>query len=355
MAFAVLGAGCAKASAPTNAPGSNPFRGKGLYVESRTEARRQANQWREFRPDDASLMAQLARQPTALWVRREASGSAAALRAHLRKADRQGTLPVVVLQGISRGDCDAPVDAKAYRDWFGSLRKDLARSRAVVILEPGVLETLPSCSASERTARLELLQHSVNALAKGRTAVYIAAGIAGSEAPPVVAERLRAAGIEGARGFALNVGHYVDTKRTITYGVWLGEELGNKPFVVDTSRNGMGAPSGDVCNARGRGLGLPPTTTDTRHELIDAYLWVKVPGESDGECNGGPAEGEWWPKVALELVRNTPWIRAAALLPSAPTPPLPPEPGPRGDLEFNDGEGGVPASMAAGPPYEAQN
>ncbi len=99
-------------------------------------------------------------------------------------------------------------------------------------------------------------------------------------------------------------------------------------FVVDTSRNGQGhwtPPASaypdpqDWCNPPSRGLGLRPTT-DTGNPLIDAYLWVKIPGESDGECTRGlgpagstvdpewglvdPAAGEWFPEMALDLASN---------------------------------------------------
>ena len=97
--------------------------------------------------------------------------------------------------------------------------------------------------------------------------------------------------------------------------------------VIDTSRNGQGPwtapadhPSGDPqvwCNPPERGLGLKPTLT-TGSPYVDAYLWVKIPGESDGECTrwdqaGGidpvrgyadPAAGDWFPEMALELVHN---------------------------------------------------
>jgi endoglucanase len=52
--------------------------------------------------------------------------------------------------------------------------------------------------------------------------------------------------------------------------------------------------------------------------LLDAYLWVKIPGESDGQCNrwappgspdpvrgvADPAAGQWFGDMALELARN---------------------------------------------------
>jgi endoglucanase len=99
-------------------------------------------------------------------------------------------------------------------------------------------------------------------------------------------------------------------------------------FVIDTSRNGVGPwdPSGlgypdpqDWCNPPDRGLGLTPTA-DTGEDLVDAYLWVKIPGESDGECTRGlgpagetidpvwdlidPPAGEWFPEMTLDLVHN---------------------------------------------------
>lgn len=77
--------------------------------------------------------------------------------------------------------------------------------------------------------------------------------------------------------------------------------------MIDTSRNGSG-PYGsarnnqDWCNPPGRTLGATPTT-HTASPLVDAYLWVKEPGTSDGSCRpGDPRAGAWWPEYALELV-----------------------------------------------------
>ena len=109
---------------------------------------------------------------------------------------------------------------------------------------------------------------------------------------------------------------------------WWYSESVLKHFVIDTSRNGQGPwtpPSGaypdaqDWCNPPDRGLGLRPTA-NTGNELIDAYLWVKIPGESDGECTRGlgpggitvdpewglidPPAGSWFPEMALDLVHN---------------------------------------------------
>jgi endoglucanase len=103
---------------------------------------------------------------------------------------------------------------------------------------------------------------------------------------------------------------------------------GLQHFVIDTSRNGVGpwqaTPEqlalGDVqewCNPPARGLGKQPTTK-TKIDLLDAYLWIKIPGHSDGQCNrwapagspdpvremADPAAGVWFPEMALELTAN---------------------------------------------------
>jgi endoglucanase len=112
----------------------------------------------------------------------------------------------------------------------------------------------------------------------------------------------------------------------LRYDQMLGAVEPTAHYVIDTSRNGQGPWSPptypdpqDWCNPPGRGTGLRPTL-DTGVPLLDAYLWVKIPGESDGECTRGlgpagqtvdpewgridPAAGEWFPEMALDLVAN---------------------------------------------------
>jgi endoglucanase len=105
------------------------------------------------------------------------------------------------------------------------------------------------------------------------------------------------------------------------------DTTGTTHFVIDTSRNGVGpwnygssypndGVAQDWCNPPDRGLGLRPTA-NTGNPLVDAYLWIKIPGESDGQCTRGtsgpqdpergivdPAAGAWFPEMALELVHN---------------------------------------------------
>lgn len=127
--------------------------------------------------------------------------------------------------------------------------------------------------------------------------------------PDTLFRPLRRAGIEAADGFAVNVSNFQTTAASTEFGKQLSAKIGDKSFVIDTSRNGNGpysggAPEENWCNPPGRALGETPTT-DTGDELVDAYLWVKRPGESDGDCKGGPKAGDWWPEYALGLARAT--------------------------------------------------
>ncbi len=98
---------------------------------------------------------------------------------------------------------------------------------------------------------------------------------------------------------------------------WYAQNMGNAVaathFVIDTSRNGDGpnamqayaaAPydqpasvistlaSGNWCNPPDSGLGLRPTA-NTGVPLLDAYLWVKTPGQSDGQCDAAGGVRAW--------------------------------------------------------------
>ncbi|MEW2250897.1 glycoside hydrolase family 6 protein [Streptomyces sp. NPDC006975] len=233
-------------------------------------------------------------------------------------------------------------------------------------------------------ARIADLAYAVKTLkTKPRTAVYLDAGNVQWRPVGDMAQRLLDAGVREGDGFALNVSNTHPTDHNARYGTWISkcmwfatekggpadscagqyysaaapndgapgnavsstdpttwhwtdawfdQHVGTPPtdalrhFVIDTSRNGLGAwtpPPGKYtgdpeawCNAPGRGLG-PRPTADTGVPLVDAYLWLKIPGESDGSCTrntGGtidpeygivdPPAGVWWPDQAHTLARN---------------------------------------------------
>ena len=236
------------------------------------------------------------------------------------------------------------------------------------------VEADPETAAADRFAQLNAAvdrlneQPGVSVYLDGTHSRWLGAGDA--------AHRLVHAGVQRAAGFYLNVSNFQATEHLAKYGSWisgciafannadeggwrlghydwcasqyfpanvddfstwgltdawyasnLGTAVPTTHFVIDTSRNGQGRwvppaglPAGDPqdwCNPPDRGLGIRPTAA-TGDPLIDAYLWVKIPGESDGACNRwappgstdplrgvmDPPAGAWFPDLALELARN---------------------------------------------------
>jgi endoglucanase len=293
---------------------ANPFVGAKLFVDRDSNAYWSGQALRDNgRIRDAKAMAKIADHPWASWFGDWSNGHGSLfkdVRARVNEISANGSLPVLVAYDITLRDCgeysSGGADSPAlYRKWIGDFRSGIGDHRAVVILEPDALAGLDCLSAAERQTRISLLKESVSLLASSpRISVYIDAGNQGWHSPEVMARRLQEVGIGKARGFALNVSNFYSDKGERAYGHRLSALLGGKPFVIDTSRNGRGpAPRNRWCNPPGRGLGRP-ATAKTGDPLIDAYLWVKPPGESDGDCRGAPPAGVWWPSYALGLARR---------------------------------------------------
>jgi len=241
-------------------------------------------------------------------------------------------------------------------------------------------EASPDTAAADRFA---MINYAVNRLkANHHTRVYLDGTHSAWLGAGDAADRLLQAGVTRADGFFLNVSNYRSDPYLEKYGRWISEciwfadpasgaggqpewcasqyyspngpvdpndlstwvntdawyaqnvenkasypgDAGLKGFVIDSSRNGLGPWSPpaypdaqDWCNPPVRGLGVRPTA-NTGNALLDAYLWVKIPGESDGQCTRGlgpggttvdpewgivdPAAGGWFADMALRLAKN---------------------------------------------------
>jgi endoglucanase len=217
---------------------------------------------------------------------------------------------VFVAYNIPQRDCGGlsgggGATADAYKTWITGLANGIGARKAVVILEPDALANMGCLSSTDQQTRLDLLKYAVSTLrAKGQIFVYLDAGHSNWQSAATMASRLLKAGIDIANGFSLNVSNFGYTSSNTSYGESISSLVGGKHFVIDTSRNGLG-PTSDWqwCNPPGRAIGNRPTSV-TGNALIDAYLWVKVPGESDGACNGYPSSGTWMPEYALGLAQR---------------------------------------------------
>lgn len=222
--------------------------------------------------------------------------------------------PVMVMYNIPDRDvgqhsAGGAVSDERYLFFIDQFSKAIGENSPIVIFEPDALPHATLMEQPQRQHRLDLMRRGLEIMVKNCNAiVYVDVGHSNWLSPEQAGTLLNAVAVEGIRGFSVNVSNYRTTEESLKWGLRVSEYTKFKYFVIDTSRNGNGPYGNDWCNPPGRALGTP-ATTDTGNELCDAFLWIKIPGESDGNCNGGPNAGKFWLEYARELVDNTLWMK----------------------------------------------
>jgi endoglucanase len=296
-------------SVPTATSSANPLAGVQFYGVGRGDAARQAKLWRASRPADAAQMDKIAAQPQAEWLGEWSGDVRATVDEMVGAAAAAGRTAVLVAYDIPQRDCGlysagGASSASAYRSWIAGIAAGLRGRRAVLVLEPDALAGMDCLSAADQATRVDLLRGAVTTLSAAGALVYVDAGNTRWHPSRTIADRLARVGIAEAAGFALNVSNFLTTEENVTYGSEISQLVGGKHFLIDTSRNGLVATANLAwCNPSGRALGPRPTTA-TGQPLVDAFVWVKSPGESDGSCNGAPGAGAWMPEYALGLAQR---------------------------------------------------
>jgi cellulose 1,4-beta-cellobiosidase len=344
---------------PSPPVSANPFDGAKFYVSPEWKKSAQGTNAASF--------------PTAIWIDSIAKVASVSrwlddARAEQEKAGA-ATVTVFVLYDLPNRDCSAKSSAgeldveqngeARYRaevvDPLAAAFRAHPMQRIAVIVEPDSLANIatngnvPKCAASDGPYRRSIA-YAIERLAMTNVALYLDAAHAGwlgwdgnrEKIAAVFADVLqKAGGTKKIRGFATNVSGYNvlrgdDGKRLepstpcpdeLTYVEKLSAALesagiSDAHFVIDTSRNGRaGVRSkwGNWCNIKGAGLGERPRASPA--PLIDAYFWVKVPGESDGTSSpsaarfdptcasadaapNAPEAGQWFAAYFTELVKN---------------------------------------------------
>lgn len=292
-----------RTSSPSSGPLSQP-----AYLWKGTLA------WNAYQragdPATKSLLKQIAATPTSIWLGGNGT-DAGQVRSVMADAEAKHQTPQFVLYGIPHRDCGnysagGVKTAQQYRNWVNGIRSAIGSGKAVVIVEPDAIGM--SClSAAQKAERNGMLQYAMKTMSTSNIWAYIHAGSAGLN-PQWAADAIKKAGVGYGRGFAVNVSSFGTTQSEIAFGKKVIAALGmNKHFVIDTSRNGLGraASNGGApgwCNPPGRALGTRPTTR-TASPAVDAYLWIKRPGESDGQCHAGDPRG-WFQSYAVGLAQR---------------------------------------------------
>ncbi len=266
-------------------------------------------------PRHAVIASRIADQPAAVWFAEYAPDTLTARVAAVTSGGAaQGRVPVLVPYAIPGRDCGghsqggAP-DLDAYDAWIDRFAAGLGSGEVIVVLEPDSVAQAECLSAGERADRFASLARAGRVLkaANPRARVYFDAGHSGWNAPGKQAAWLRQAGAASpgsSDGIFSNVSNFHTTADEVAYDRRVLDALGGPASlgaVIDTSRNGNGAPAdGQWCDPAGRKLGRTPTLS-TGEPRIDAYLWVKLPGESDG-CKGRP--GTFTASYAYDLASS---------------------------------------------------
>jgi len=350
----------------------NPFEGVQFYINpdyvQKVETAAAAAP-----PAEAAVMRKVEAYPTAIWL--DTIAKASTIGKYLDGAEEQQkktgkpTLAAFVVYDLPNRDCSAKSsdgELKVAEDGETRYKSEFIDPIAakflahpnqpiVVILEPDSLANLatntgiPKCAASQ-DAYVYSVAYAIQKLSLPNVSIYLDAAHAGwlgwdnnrSRIVSVFKTVLNlAGGPSKIRGFATNVSNYNtltgrDGKKLepsdpcpdeITYVHKLGDTLNrhgikHKRFIIDTSRNGKGGLRrrwGSWCNVKGAGIGMRPGLTD--ESAIDAYFWIKPPGESDGvsdptqprfdmncvsgdSAKGAPQAGEWFGSYFAELVKN---------------------------------------------------
>lgn len=290
----------------------NPWSLKSLYVEPNSNAAQQAQTWATSQPANAAIMTRMAAQPQAEWFGDWNTNIQSDVSSYVGAAATANRMPTLVAYNIPYRDCGGysgggANDLSTYITWITGMANGINHRPAVVILEPDALGVIDCLSPVDLQTRYTMLSQATQLLRAQGAYVYIETSTWVS--PTDMAARVKSAGIDSATGFALNVSGFNYTSDMETYGNSLSVLVNNKHFVIDTSRNGNGPTTGTLawCNPSGRALGATPTASVADDSLVDAFLWIKGPGESDGTCNGGPSAGTWWPEYALGLAQNAGW------------------------------------------------
>ncbi len=353
------------------APAINPFADARLFVNP--EYTKAIEALVPAHPAEGELLKKLSVVPTAIWLSAIADTKDAPhdldLALQQQKAGGKPVITTFVVYNLPNRDCNAAAsagelpatpegEARYQRDYIDVIAAAFAAhpdQRIAAILEPDSVGNLitnlanPKCQAAEGIYKRGIA-YAISKLSLPNVFLYIDAAHSGwlgwpknlVKTGPVFKEILTmAGGPDRIRGFATDVSNYNPAKDPTNPKrdphAAASDELGyiadlnkaleaegitGKGFIVDTSRDGKAyirSSNGSWCNVKGAGLGERPQAAPA--PLVDAYLYVKPPGESDGTADakatrfdqncasddaspGAPEAGKMFEPYLIDLLKN---------------------------------------------------
>jgi len=291
----------------------------------------------------ATKAAAVAKVPSFTWL--DTRAKVPSVRTYLQDITDAGTTGVIapfVVYDLPERDCAAAASngelslanngTALYEEYINDIRAillDFPKIPVVLIIEPDSLANLVTNSgvakcANAASAYKTLVPYAVKQLALPNVAMYLDGGHGGwlgwsaniGPAAQLFGQMYTAAGSPSQlRGLATNVANYnawsiatcpsytspntnCDEKRYINAIAPLlaSNSWPNAHFIVDQGRSGKQPTGqiaqGDWCNSIGVGFGIRPDTTPD-DALLDAFVWVKPGGESDGTSDTSSARYDY--------------------------------------------------------------
>jgi len=272
-------------------------------------------------PELKNALAEVSKQPIATWYTDRIDDTTSLANTIFSKCSGSAR-PTVVVYGLPNKDCGGysaggnNKNAADYKKFIQKLADVAGQKPAVYILEPDAVGLLDQCGATNGYAdnikvALDILGQNTNA------DIYMDVGYwtlsSGSQASSVLGAVQSLDSKGRIKGISLNTSNYRSTQEMIDACNRFSSG-GSKKYhcVIDTSRNFVPPTSTEWCNTKNTGIGKPPTK-ETGSDIIDYFLWIKPPGESDGACNGGPDAGAFYADGFTQLWNNGYFVKDLGL------------------------------------------
>jgi endoglucanase len=185
---------------------------------------------------DALLIGAMETRSRGVWITRGTPAEARAeVRDTMKRAERQGAVPVLVAYNIPGRDCanlsaGGALTTAEYKAWIDGFAQGVGSKRAIVILEPDGLGLLPSnCPPLPDypftdAQRYEELNYAVDKLGAGaKTSVYLDGTHSAWLGVGDIAQRLATAGVMRATGFFTNASNYRFLDYERKYATWISK------------------------------------------------------------------------------------------------------------------------------------
>ncbi|KAF8598772.1 cellulase CEL6B [Ceratobasidium sp. AG-I] len=326
--------GAATTSKPTSTttapagstPTGNPFAGKEIYANGRYKAQVQAEYNALVSEGNTALAAKVAKLttvPVGIWIADRASvpniGTYLQDANNIQSSTGKKQIVNLVIYDLPDRDCAAGASAgeyssanggeAKYKDFIADVKNQIQRYPNVLVaavLEPDSVgnmvgnQGIPFCATAAPVHKRSLayaisvlgVLPNVSLYLDGAHATWLGGqnnlGPTANLLGGIYASAKQLNPNAVVRGISTDVSNYNGLDVETTYYNNLQPYLASAGypahFIVDQGRSGnqkVSRAGADWCNFKYAGLGQRPTS-NTGSSLIDAILWIKPPGESDG-------------------------------------------------------------------------